>query len=271
MVRFDSKLVKCGILVGDDLKYAENAVMSALPYFYTVMLYTGSNPEECIAASHHWNYQPDEIHYYDKPEFKFAEARNALHTICNSWWIFHLDDDERIVVEDPDLFVHCMTKYLNDTDAGGMSLNIRSPYSDIGGMDVINKFVESRMSRVVRCEIPWSGAIHEVVDAEITLRNKHIIVVDSSIISLAHLGYDLEYPELMKKIQRNFKVLKQEIDNTGGKAMDWYHMGRQYISLRHFGEARACLRKALELGKIEKITHNGMCAIEELLIRILRS
>lgn len=255
MVTIDKGLVQCGILSRPGSTFVENAIKSAVPFFDVIVLQHVRDEDDYKAMHHIFQDYPVQVYYWSPEKFIFSEARNMLHSKCTSEWVFHLDDDERVVVYDDRLFSHTIRANLSDPSAGYVSVNIMSPHTAISPVGITSVFVQSRMTRIVRRNLQWHRNLHEIIGNQGTLG----LVLDSAVMSLAHLGYDLTYQGLMEKHSRNFKLLAQEIDSNGGSSLDWLHMGRLSLDSMKYDMAKLCFEKALELTK-----KDGLCNIAEI-------
>ena len=164
----------------------------------------------------------------------FSKARNYAKSQCTTPWIFFLDPDEDIDVNDfstifkliegsPDAFLFQVFNYLKDGTIA---------YSD-----------NVRLIRNIP-EIYFSNYVHENISESVS---KNHLNVGISPISIRHYGY-LKSDKIADLKSSNYgKMLKRQIRDYPKNPIGYFHYAFHHFKADHPELALNCLKKCLSL------------------------
>jgi glycosyltransferase involved in cell wall biosynthesis len=185
----------------------------------TIVLDTGSTDDTVAIAMRHGA----TVHHYAWTE-DFAAARNAALDHSNADWNLILDADE----------------WLGDASALGTAT---LPPADgatprfLGGARIVNQggaAARKVIPRVLPRGVRYEGRIHEQPVARMPL-----VVLP---LEIHHDGY--EAAQLMRKADRNERLLRAELRANPDDAYLWFQLGREHLVRGHVAEAADALMTA---------------------------
>jgi glycosyltransferase involved in cell wall biosynthesis len=186
-------------------------------------------------------------------EEDFARARNAALPHIRGDWLLWMDADERLVPESRPFF----------------DLLPEQADPPIGFRVYLRNWTEDRRSfdlswamRLVRLfpGLAFTGRVHEQLSSALARHGG--VVLDSPVV-LDHFGYGLSAEQMRLKLERNFRLLAQQIKEEPHNAYAHLTMGLNRLSAGDFGAAVRHFRLALRLRQgldsmLLLAAHNGL-------------
>jgi len=165
----------------------------------------------------------------------FSAARNETSSFAEGKWLFHIDADEELTTPDVLLTALRSTK----KSIGGLLWNLRSYSSDKQNG---TKFYSSVL-RIFRNQddIKFQGRVHEQVLNSII--GAGLEIAESKIEGIHH-GYSLNKLELVKKHERNIKLLELEIADIPS-SYSYLQLGKSYMAIEKLDNSLLALEKSL--------------------------
>ena len=167
-------------------------------------------------------------------ENNFSSARNYALSKSTGDWILYLDADERLSKDSVDEIKNITIQ----NDLIGYRCRVLS-LDDFNG-----KPNYMRYTRLFKNYpgIRFTGSIHEQIDKSLLANNYKII--DTSI-ELIHVGYNIPYEEIKKKVQRNLTLLNKEYENDRS-SYNAFQLANTYTVLKDYSAAESYYLIAVE-------------------------
>ncbi|MCL2040379.1 MAG: glycosyltransferase family 2 protein [Bacteroidetes bacterium] len=210
--------ISAALIVKNEEKTLQRCIESIMPICNQIVVVdTGSNDKTPIIAA---NYGCDL--FFNMWNNDFAEARNFAIRHCYNDWIFYIDADEELLVDDE--LLHILSLRFDD-DAGGIIVNINN-FLDAK----LQTSKKHRFTRLFRNNenIRFKGKIHEQISDSILANGFKIF--DSNI-SINHYGYIGKNAD--KEIRN--KVLLEEDESED--VFTHYHLANTYFSMENYSDA----------------------------------
>lgn len=171
----------------------------------------------------------------------FAAARNECLQHATGDWIFQIDADERLQQESKEE----IRKWLKNRSVTCVSVIIDSPKVEQ------KKGHISRAHRLFRNlpEVKYTGRIHEQISPSVVALGG---CERQSAIHLVHLGYDKSEAEMRRKSERNYRLLKKQVEEEPENAYAHFIFAQNLILNQKYEAAQVHLRQALDLGGLPK-------------------
>ncbi len=200
-------------------------------------------------------------------ENNFSSARNYALSKSTGDWILYLDADERLTKDS----VNEIKNITAQNDLLGCRCRVIS-LDDFNG-----KPNYMRYTRLFKNSpgIKFIGSIHEQIDKSLFANSYKIIDTGIEII---HVGYNIPYEEIKKKVQRNLTLLNKEYENDKS-SYNAFQLANTYTILKDYSAAERYYLTAVEesnlnreykahgymnLAGYELKKHNLSCALEYL-------
>lgn len=179
----------------------------------------------------------------------FADARNFALNQSDADWVLWLDADERLVIENKDLWLKTFIEKFSNYDAFLLPLeNYYGPAPTNAHMYLYQSF--RLMS--VRSGLRYKQSIHEHFDlsqGEFRLAEEPLLGV-----TVRHFGYLDHYVEKKEKHNRNFKLLEKEKRRHDYDPWIDYHIASEYYRRKDYHAAfenvNQCIYRFIENEKI---------------------
>lgn len=169
----------------------------------------------------------------------FSSARNESLNHAEGKWILVLDADERIKEEDGRI----IRESIKNNGYVAYYLKLYCPKIDDGGVIRLNWYPRLFKNYI---GAHFSGYVHEQIYP--SLYNKGDIgVLD---IEIQHTGYLGNMMNLLKKAERNLKLLKKQLQDTPDSAYGYFQYAETCASVDRFEEAEKAFRRAISLSRI---------------------
>lgn len=141
--------------------------------------------------------------YFDY--FDFSECRNILDKHATGDWILHVDSDEFLANQHDDFWSYI--EALNKSDADAAWVSIAGVSYEGNGDKAFAKRYNIPNLRLHRksANISWAGICHETLDT----KGREVIICDTEIL-FQHTGYAIEREDMIKKCERNAKLMIRE-------------------------------------------------------------
>ncbi|MCM3493470.1 glycosyltransferase family 2 protein [Paenibacillus sp. FSL K6-1566] len=161
----------------------------------------------------------------------FAAARNELIKCATMPYVLMMDADERLNSSEKDIESYIIQ---NAGSAGRVSL-----------VNIINEN-ENGISSIARIfpnngSYKYKGKIHE----QLTNMNSPMKVIDTQII-IKHLGYQSTVIKQRNKVDRNIRLLKSQLFESGNDPYVLFQLGRTYLLADDYRNSEKYLLKAKE-------------------------
>lgn len=141
--------------------------------------------------------------YFDY--FDFSECRNILDKHATGDWILHVDSDEFLSNQYEDFWGYIEALNKSDADAAWVSIAGIS-YEGNGEKPYAKRYnIPSLRLHRKSASIEWAGICHETLDT----KGREVIIADSEIL-FHHSGYAIEREDMIKKCERNAKLMVRE-------------------------------------------------------------
>jgi hypothetical protein len=241
-----SEKFNVGIMVGTDVKYLDNCIKSVFDYANKIyVLDTKGILEGWLPGvkniSNIWNHYSRKIvlcHY--NWNYDFADARNKLlEMIPNNSWTLMIDPDERFILGKN---VSPIPKV--ETGIDGFNINIMGPHT----YENKSNFINSKFTRLFwkTSKTMYTSSVHEQVSPSIEEYGGKIAEVPPTIMKIVHLGYDIIWEEMEKKLKRNFEImelirLKNPMDSTNN-----LHLAKHYSMIKDYPRAKILYEDSLK-------------------------
>lgn len=176
----------------------------------------------------------------------FAEARNFSLRHCTGTWVLYIDADERLLPEQAS-YIRSMLEEAPEY-VGAFLCNIVSPHRQTNNTTETHTGAYPRLFRNLGYpDTQFQGRVHEQISPSILAAGLKIAPSD---IIIRHLGYD-QSPEVMRsKVQRNFELLMQHIQEEPTNGQAWLQLGFTLAFMQKKHEAEEALKFALQLGNL---------------------
>lgn len=171
----------------------------------------------------------------------FSYSRNAGLAAAKGTWIFILDADEELDENHKEELRLCSAHL--EYEGFFVQVHNHAGKSNHSPIATINPIL--RMFRN-RPEHRFRGKIHEQIAYSITERNPNAALHISSV-KIHHYGYMDEIVVQKNKIQRNLKLLEQELRDNPDDPFHHFNMAVEYMRMNDSGHALEHLRKSAAL------------------------
>jgi glycosyltransferase involved in cell wall biosynthesis/cytochrome c-type biogenesis protein CcmH/NrfG len=176
----------------------------------------------------------------------FAEARNFSLQHCKGKWVLYIDADERMLPEQAQ-YIRTMLETAPEY-VGAFLCTIISPHRQNNNTTETHTGAYPRLFRNLGYPaVQFQGRVHEQISPSIL--NADLKIAASDIV-IQHLGYD-QSPDVMRtKVQRNFELLMQHIQEEPTNGQAWLQLGFTLAFMQKKDEAEQALKFALQLGNL---------------------
>ncbi len=236
MSRNNKATISVCIIVKNEERFLRDCLQSVSPVAdQIVVLDTGSTDrtvaiaEEMGADVRHFEWCND-----------FAAARNASIAPATGDWILWIDADERLAPSSIPYIKNLSRE--NRPVIGQVQINNKS--NDDADVHISTAFRLFRNKQ----GIYFYGMIHEQLSA----RPPERIVTRRTAIQIDHLGYALEEDISRSKLERNGRLLEQQVKNEPENAYAHFTLGQNYNLLKEPQRAIRHFEKAFELNQFKK-------------------
>lgn len=176
------------------------------------------------------------VYFYEWND-DFASARNEALKYATCDWILSMDADDEMNAEQVRNLKEILANL--EDDILGVQLPIYSNTPD--GNTMMNYLIRLFRNHP---EIRFSRKIHEVVDFSINKLGGRIIRATD--IPVIHRGYE-EPNTIKRKIERNFKLIKEEVENNPDDASMWMYLAKSYCSIGDLENGISAYKKAIDI------------------------
>ncbi|TAL68441.1 MAG: glycosyltransferase [Bacteroidetes bacterium] len=176
----------------------------------------------------------------------FAAARNEALKNSTGEWILYLDADERLDINSKNNIRNIL---MNASDEiGGFICTIESDHYQLNGSTERHRGGYPRIFRNYGIpKISFQGRVHEQITPSIFALGKSILFSD---LVIEHLGYNQSREVMEAKVNRNYKMLIQHVQEEPLNAYAWYQLGQTLAQMKLIDEAEKTIRFSLQLGNL---------------------
>ncbi|MCI8358437.1 MAG: glycosyltransferase [Lachnospiraceae bacterium] len=219
------------IIAKNEEKRIEKCLASIKPYgFEIVVVDTGSTDRTREIAGKYADQVLDFAWCDD-----FSAARNFSLRAASNNWIFMLDCDEYIKTIDVEE-LNYFRKHLSDSVGSVFRENIvtENGVAVINNTDNTERFFDRRLYH-------YTGMIHE------QLTPKHGGEISAYLLktTILHTGYDMTKEEQTAKYQRNFTLLKKQLETDPENPYLYYQLGKSCEIIEDYADACVYYGKGL--------------------------
>ena len=138
--------------------------------------------------------------------FDFSYCRNKLDEYATGEWILHMDSDERLCSPHDDFWSYIDELNESESEAAMLTIAGTNPEIDENIKYARTRYAGSSMRLKRRASgLKWKSICHEVIDIE-----KRDSVIGDTDIVLFHYGYSKSQEDIIKKTERNAKLMIRE-------------------------------------------------------------
>lgn len=186
----------------------------------------------------------------------FAAARNAGLEKANGKWILFLDADEELHYEDREK----LRKLAVEGEGCGYFLQVLNL---VGG--AMKKGIDTcPVLRLFRNHknIRFEGRVHEQIGFSIH-KQFESANIDYTDIRIMHYGYLDEVVKEKNKKERNYALIKQQVEEEPNNAFHRYNLAGEYIRFEEYEKALEQLRAAKGLCQVEQMAFGHLIIKKE--------
>ncbi len=171
----------------------------------------------------------------------FAAARNESLKHCTGKWILYLDADERIRPINNAKFREEVLKL--PENIGGMVCTIESSHLALTGEKDFHRGGYPRIFKnLIYPKVKFIGRVHEQISP--SLKDAGMDFINSDIV-IEHLGYDQSTEIMQSKVQRNYKMLLQHVNEEPLNGYAWFQLGQTLGQMQLLKEAEEAIKFAI--------------------------
>lgn len=170
----------------DDFHYLQGMIDTLPSDSEIVLMEVKEGEKEEVKITYSNKYK--KLGYITLPEFRFDKARNLAKSVATYNWIFSIDADERLCIDQ-----HKGIKELINLDYESFTMRVYDVTKNTGGV----------VRRLFKKKYDWFGACHEQILTEKNLDTKVLI---------RHVGYSNTDP--IPKLERNLNLMLQDKENN---------------------------------------------------------
>ena len=184
------------------------------------------------------------VHYFEWVN-DFAKARNESLKYCSGEWILYLDADERVEIDSIEKFRIGLEH--SPSDLGGLICTIESKHQ-LNDSSEIHRGGYPRLFRNIGYpKLKFIGRVHEQISPSIRDAG---LGFDHTNLKIIHIGYDISEDELRKKLDRNYKLLMQHVNEEPTNGYAWYQLGQTLGQMKLNKEAEEAIRFSVKCGNL---------------------
>ena len=218
-------LLSACLIVKDEALTIKQCIESLLPIADEIIVVDTGSTDETLAIIKVY----DKVTVYTFPwDGDFSHARNASLSYAQGQYVLVIDADEFLEKNDH----HKLLDLLSTTTTHGFFVNV------INYTGSIHKFKEARpasLLRLFRRGYTFEGKVHEQVWPNIERAGGN---VENTDIRLHHMGYLDEIIAAHNKIERNEKLIAEELKND---PENLFHRTNMIVEYSRKGDYKACL------------------------------
>lgn len=228
-------LLSIVMMVKDEEKYLDKTLSSLKDLMNEInseiiILDTGSKDNSISIAKKY-----TENLYFEKWNNNFSDMRNKSISYAKGDWILVIDADEVLVNYDKlvNFFKTDLYKKYNSASIELMNISSEDDEENYSLASIIRLFKNEN-------GFCYSGSIHEQPNYKSPVYN--------DIASFKHYGYTFNNQEILnKKLNRNTKILLNEIDKNPNDFYINYQLGKNYFMMKLYEDAIFYIEKSLHL------------------------
>ena len=234
----DDLLVSACMIVKDESETLPDCIASMKGFVDEIVIYDTGSTDGTVELAKSLGCRVIEGYWDDD----FSRARNASLEHCSGHWILWIDADERLVTDD----ISGMRDLVRNLDDRLDALQVSIDNLSDG---VRSNFAHSalRMFRRVRCR--WNGRLHEQIDrldSSDGMTGKYVPEI-----RIIHLGYTGEMQQTQDKVERNLRLARDDLEQSGvgaDKGLLLFNLGRALlVAGGRDAEAAERLREAIDI------------------------
>jgi len=224
------------LIVKNEERFLADCLQSVKPVADQIVVLDTGSTDRTVAIAREMG---AEIHHFEWCN-DFAAARNASIRPATGDWVLWIDADERL---NPGS-LHYLKNLSGEKKPIVGQVQINNKSNDDADVHISTAF---RLFRN-RQGIYFYGMIHE----QVTARQPGQIKSLRTSVEIDHLGYALEEDVSRAKLERNGRLLEQQVKNEPDNAYAHFTLGQNYNLLKEPGKAVRHFEKAYELDQFKK-------------------
>ncbi len=173
----------------------------------------------------------------------FAAARNFSLQQCSGDWILYIDADERLTPES----MRLLPELISRAKADAYAVTIQNPQTmQHGTFHQQNAY--PRLFRKLP-GVQFEGRVHEQIWPSL---KRLKLKIQSSPLTIFHVGYNRGYDVVKEKARRNLELLEKQVADDPDDAYARFQMGNSLVVLQRYDEAKAVLGQAVVHPKLDR-------------------
>jgi tetratricopeptide (TPR) repeat protein len=198
-----------------------------------VIVDTGSSDETPKIAA---QFTPHVFHVPWRDDFSAARNESLRHSTGD--WVFWLDADDRLTVDNIDRLRRCFAQLGHEPQAYLMNTACWFQYACEGSNLITHPRLFRRGER-----IHWRGRVHEQIWPNLSSLGYELVWSD---VQIDHTGYQDPAAE-QRKLARNLRLLRMDYAVQPDDTSTLTHLGLAYFHTQKFERARFYLQRLLSL------------------------
>lgn len=239
-------VLSLAMMVRDEERFLEDALLSARDWVDEMVVVDTGSVDRTVEIARDLGADVSFFQWVDD----FSRARNETIRRSRGDWVAILDADERFRGPYP----HRVRELLKPKETWpyqAISLNIVNQNLD---GQVTHSFFNPRIFPR-HPDLGYIGRVHNCFGSLSRGEACDFHFIQCSGLEILHLGYDQSVYTERKKFERNLTLLEAAVREEPEVARYRYYLGREYLNLNRFDEARVMLQSVIQQEHLDPLTY----------------